>query len=164
MTISGLKLLKRATSSSTLSASTCAVRMLGLPIAFTIASHLDFVRLAIIISVNTSGFWATLCATTVPTPPAPIIRTLPISFNNKLRVTNYKLKDGIFPSPFHDKKYVSLIREPLFLWWANIGFNSQINIKIPLNTFQKKLLFLNKLLVFGLFCIYLPRKINLNNE
>ena len=33
----------------------------------------------------------TLCATTVPTPPAPIIRTLPISFNNKLRVTNYKL-------------------------------------------------------------------------
>ena len=79
MTISGRNCSKRATSSSTLSASTCAVCILGLPMAFTTASHFDFVRLAIMMSVNTSGFCATLCATTVPTPPAPIINTLPIS-------------------------------------------------------------------------------------
>ena len=55
ITISGLKLLNKATNSSTLSASTLAVLMSGLPIAFTIASHFDWVRLAIITSVNTSG-------------------------------------------------------------------------------------------------------------
>ena len=36
------------------------------------------VRLARQMSGNTSGTWAHLCATTLPTPPAPIIRTLAI--------------------------------------------------------------------------------------
>jgi hypothetical protein len=40
------------------------------------ASHFDFVRLASIISVNTCGAFASLWATTVPTPPAPMINTL----------------------------------------------------------------------------------------
>ena len=46
--------------------------------ALAMASHFERVRLAIMMSVNTSGFCATLCATTVPTPPAPIISTFPI--------------------------------------------------------------------------------------
>jgi len=37
------------------------------------------VRLARQMSVNTPGTCAHLCATTPPTPPAPIIKTLPIS-------------------------------------------------------------------------------------
>ena len=74
--MSGLKPFISSTSCSTLSASTCAVLMSGRPIAFTMASHFDFVRLAIIISPNTSVFFATLWAATVATPPAPIINTL----------------------------------------------------------------------------------------
>ena len=40
------------------------------------ASHLDWVREAIITSEKISGCEATLWATTVATPPAPIIMTL----------------------------------------------------------------------------------------
>ena len=39
---------------------------------------------------------------------------------------------------------------------ANIRVNSQINIKILLNTFVKMLQIVNKQSVFGLFYIYLP--------
>ncbi|KAA6320721.1 Carboxynorspermidine synthase, partial [termite gut metagenome] len=42
--------------------STCAVFIEALPIALPIASHFDRVRLAIIMSVNTSAFCTTLCA------------------------------------------------------------------------------------------------------
>ena len=60
MTISGLYSSISATSSSTLSASTLAVRILVgvVPSSFSlIASHLDLVREEIMISSNTLLFW-----------------------------------------------------------------------------------------------------------
>ena len=60
MTMSGLYSSMSATSSSTLSASTFAVRILVgvVPSSFSlIASHLLFVREAIMISSNTLLFW-----------------------------------------------------------------------------------------------------------
>src|SRR5262245_16268726 len=78
MTSFGFTRLISATICGTLSASTCAVRILRL-ICFAIALHFDSVRLASVMSENTSGSWAHLCATTWPTPPAPTIRTLDMS-------------------------------------------------------------------------------------
>ena len=60
MAISGRNSRMRATKASTSSASTAAVEILGLPMAAATASHLLLVRLAIMISVNTSGFCANL--------------------------------------------------------------------------------------------------------
>ena len=68
-----------AVSSSTLSASTCAVEITVLVVGWSFslnASHLALVRLAIIISVKTSLFWQHLFITTPATPPAPIIIAL----------------------------------------------------------------------------------------
>jgi hypothetical protein len=42
------------------------------------ASHFLRVREAMTISLNTSGFWAHLWATTLPTPPAPMMMTFDI--------------------------------------------------------------------------------------
>ncbi len=79
MTRRGLKDWNNVTSSCTLSASTCAVGIVTLYFSLSsaaILSHLDCVRLAIMNSVNMSVFWASLCATTAATPPAPMMRTL----------------------------------------------------------------------------------------
>ena len=45
------------------------------------ASHLETVRDARVISPKTSGTMAHLWATTLPTPPAPMMRTLFMGFN-----------------------------------------------------------------------------------
>lgn len=78
-TISGLKARNNSHKSATLSASTCAVFTRSPPIAAAMASHFAFVRLASITSEKI-GLAAIFCATTVPTPPAPIIRALHIKF------------------------------------------------------------------------------------
>ena len=82
MTRSGLNSLKRATSCGISSASTCAVLMSErIPCSLiycAMASHFDFVRLAIMISLKTSAFFATFTAATVATPPAPMMSTFPI--------------------------------------------------------------------------------------
>ncbi len=75
MTTSGWKSFNRAVSSGTLSASTPAVRM-GRESSAAMASHLDLVREASMISLKTSGSWAHLWVTTRPTPPAPMMRVL----------------------------------------------------------------------------------------
>ena len=68
------------TSSVTESASTVAVFEVLTPVFFltlaAIASHLLTVRLAKVISPKVSTFMAHLKATTLPTPPAPMIRVL----------------------------------------------------------------------------------------
>ena len=45
-------------------------------ISATILSALDTVRVAISTSVKTLSFWAHFLATTLPTPPAPMMMTL----------------------------------------------------------------------------------------
>ena len=77
--VSGLKARNNSHKSATLSASTCAVFTRSPPIAAAMASHFAFVRLASITSEKI-GLAAIFCATTVPTPPAPIIRALHIKF------------------------------------------------------------------------------------
>src|SRR5690606_36003594 len=47
------------------------------------ASHFDLVRLASTAEENTPGFWLTLCATTWPTTPAPMMRTLLITSSSR---------------------------------------------------------------------------------
>ena len=71
--------------------------MFGLPMALTMASHFLFVREAIMMSVKTSLFCATLWAATVATPPAPMISTLPIL---RSLVTSYGLLSFRFLSVF----------------------------------------------------------------
>ena len=73
-TRSGCTSRSSATSSGTLSASTCAV-LTGRSICAAIFLHFSSLRLASTISEKTSGTWAHLWVTTPPTPPAPMIRT-----------------------------------------------------------------------------------------
>ncbi len=77
MTTFGLMRSMSAIVCGTSSASTCAVRI-GRSICAAIFRHFSSVRLASVISENTSGCCAHLCATTWPTPPAPMISTLDI--------------------------------------------------------------------------------------
>lgn len=80
-TTSGWKSSIRATSASTLSASTCAVRIFVfvVPSSFSLsASHFDFVREAIMISLNSSEFWQHLWMATLATPPQPMIKAFPM--------------------------------------------------------------------------------------
>jgi hypothetical protein len=89
--------------SSELSASTFAVAM-ALPVrCFTeaaIASHLETVRDARVISPKVSGSMAHLWATTLPTPPAPMMRIFFISIWGKVldqfdgRIESYKRRLG----------------------------------------------------------------------
>jgi hypothetical protein len=58
-----------------------------------ISSHLDFVLLAIIISEKTSGCWAHLNATTLPTPPAPMIRTFDMLY--ALMIESFELSTNV---------------------------------------------------------------------
>ena len=134
MTISGLKLLKSVTSSSAL---VCIylggfdVRVAdcfynGVTFGFGATRNHDFCEHIRILShfMRNNG----------TTPPAPIIRTLPIS-------STYKS----FKYDYH------------FFRRANIRLNSQINIKILLNTLGKVLLFLNNRFAFELFFyIFVP--------
>ena len=101
ITMSGLYSSMSAHSSSTLSASTLAVRILVavVPSSFSlIASHLLLVRDAIIISSKTSLFWQHLWITTPATPPQPMINALPIvnssSFFNC--IYNLDLLNGLY--------------------------------------------------------------------
>lgn len=77
----GFTCLMRATVSGTLSASMVAVLMVTPVRVFTdaaMASHFETVREASVMSVKTSESCAHLWATTEPTPPAPMIRTVDI--------------------------------------------------------------------------------------
>jgi len=72
----------RAMTSSVLSASTWAVVILVVVLGASSAaslSHFALVRLAMQISVNTSGTWQHLWMATEATPPQPMIRTLLIA-------------------------------------------------------------------------------------
>ncbi len=88
ITKSGFTSLIKATNASTSSALTaraCSVllgsfKLFFLSIELMIFSHLAIVREAIVISPNKSLFCAALCATTQPTPPAPICKIAIISF------------------------------------------------------------------------------------
>ena len=84
MTMSGRWRSKSSHSCSTESASTLSALSRGLPIESTRAWHLARLREAMTTSPNTSGFWAHLWATTVPTPPAPMMMTFDISVQGVL--------------------------------------------------------------------------------